>query len=133
MWGLGLLLKAGGSLALGWLDGAAGFVYVAWALGYILLGWGGYLEAKDERVGKVLLGFTPTGLLGSLVLLGIGLGQTDHAFGPLILAGWGYAVLLALGGIGLVIYQRVSNAERQLGLWINLLETLSSKSHTLLC
>ncbi|GEM83593.1 hypothetical protein MHY01S_17590 [Meiothermus hypogaeus NBRC 106114] len=130
VWGLGLLLKAGGSLALGWLDGAAGFVYVAWALGYILIGWGGYLEAKDERIGKVLLGFIPTALLCSLVLLGIGLGQANHAFGPLILAGWGYAVLLALGGIGLVIYQRISNAERQLELWINLLETLSSKSQS---
>lgn len=130
VWGLGLLLKAGGSLALGWLNEAIGFVYFAWALGYILIGWGGYLEAKDARIGKALLGFILTGLLSSLVLLGTGLDQANHPLLPFTLAGWGYAVLLALGGVGLVIYQRVNNAERQLELWVNLLETLSTKTQS---
>lgn len=131
VWGLGLLLKASGGVALFWLGWPpAGFVYFAWALGYLLIGWGGYLELRDGRIGKVLLGLVLVGLLGSLVLLGMGLDQANHRYLPATLGLWAYAVLLVLSGIGLVIYQRISNAERQLELWVNLLETLSTKAQS---
>ncbi len=131
VWGLGLLLKASGSVALFWLDWPpAGFVYFAWALGYLLIAWGGYLELRDGRMGKALLGLVLTGLLGSLVLLGMGLEQANHLHLPATLALWACAVGLVLSGIGLVIYQRINNAERQLELWVNLLESLSTKAQS---
>jgi hypothetical protein len=131
VWGLGLLLKAAGSFGLVWLGGPpAQFVYFAWAVGYILIAWGGYLEIRNARMDKVLLGFVLTSLLTSLVLLAIGLDQTNHHSLPATLGGWGYAVLLVLGGIGLVIYRRITRAERQLELWVNLLESLTTRART---
>jgi len=131
IWGAGLLLKVFGNLALLWLGGAsAGFVYFTWALGYILIGWGGYLEAREARIGKVLLGFILLSLLGSLVLLGVGLEQANPPFLLAALGTWGYGIFLILSGIGLVIYQRITNAERQLELWVNLLESLSTKTQS---
>ncbi len=131
VWGLGLLLKASGSVALFWLGWpAAGFVYVTWALGYLLIGWGGYLEVRDVRIGKVLLGFVLSSLLASLVLLSVGLDRVNHPHLLATLGLWAYTVGLILGGYGLVVYQRINNAERQLELWINLLESLSTKAHS---
>ncbi len=131
VWGLGLVLKASGSVALFWLGGpSAGFVYFAWALGYLLVGLGGYLEIRDARIGKVLLGFVLASLLVSLVLLGNGLDQANHTFLAATLGVWAYAVFLILSGLGLVIYQRINNAERQLELWISLLESLSTKAQS---
>jgi diguanylate cyclase (GGDEF)-like protein len=129
VWGLGLLLKAGGSLALGLGWPTDGFVYFAWALGFIWVGWGGYLEARDIRLDKGLLGFVLAGLLGSLVLLGLVTPSSQPLYGAL-LVGWGYGVLLALGAMGWVVYQRIKSAERRLELWIGLLETLSTKAQT---
>ncbi|MCX7803218.1 MAG: GGDEF domain-containing protein [Meiothermus ruber] len=129
IWGLGLIFKAGGSwaLALGWPPG--GFVYLVWALSFVLIGWGGYLEATESRLGKGLLGFVLGGLLGSLVLLGWP-SQVAHPFHSMVLVGWGYVVLVTLGGVGWGVYQRIIKAERQLELWINLLESLSSKAQS---
>jgi diguanylate cyclase (GGDEF)-like protein len=129
VWGLGLLLKAGGSWALGLGWPPHGFAYLAWALGFSLIGWGGYLEATESRLSKGTLASVLVGLLGSLVVLGLEphVQQPFHSF---FLVGWGYAVMLALAGIGWVVYLRISSAERQLGLWINLLETLSTKAQS---
>ncbi len=131
VWGLGLLLKAAGSFGLVWLGfPPAEFVYFSWAVGYILIAWGGYLEIRDARMDKVLLGFVLTSLLTSLVLLAVGLDQASHHFLPATLGWWGYAVLLVLGGFGLVTYRRIARAERQLELWVSLLESLTTKTQT---
>ncbi|MFC6920675.1 GGDEF domain-containing protein [Meiothermus taiwanensis] len=129
VWGLGLIFKAGGSwaLALGWPP--SGFVYLVWALGFVLIGWGGYLEATETRLGKGLLGFVLGSLLGSLVLLGWP-SQVVHPLHSAVLVGWGYVALVALGGVGWGVYQRIIKAERQLELWINLLESLSTKTQS---
>lgn len=58
VWGLGLLLKAGGSLALGWLNEAIGFVYFAWALGYILIGWGATSRPKTHASARLCWGLS---------------------------------------------------------------------------
>ncbi len=127
LWGLGLLFKAGGSLALAWLGEPGGFTYLAWAMSLILLGSGIHLETHQERIGKSILILIAAGLLSSLVLLSLNL-QASNRFSEWVLIGWAYAAFAAITGLGLVVYQRILRSERQLELWVNLLETLSSKS-----
>ncbi|MBO1438654.1 GGDEF domain-containing protein [Meiothermus sp. CFH 77666] len=127
VWGLGLLFKAGGSLALAWLGEAGGFTYLAWAMSLLLLGSGIHLETHQERISKPILILIAAGLLSSLVLLSLDL-QASNRFSEWVLIGWAYAAFTAITGVGLVVYQRILRSERQLELWVNLLETLSSKS-----
>ncbi len=126
-WGLGLLFKAGGSLALAWLGEPGGFTYLAWAMSLILLGSGIYLETHQERISKSILILIAAGFLSSLALLSLDL-QASNRFSEWVLIGWAYAAFAAITGLGLVVYQRILRSERQLELWVNLLETLSSKS-----
>ncbi|MDW8426645.1 MAG: GGDEF domain-containing protein [Meiothermus sp.] len=127
VWGLGLLLKAGGSLALLWLGEPGGFTHLAWGMSLALLAWGVHLEIAQQRIGKTLLILMTAGLLSSLVALSLNL-QAPNRFSEWVLAGWAYAVFAVITGVGLVVYQRILRSERQLELWVNLLETLSSKS-----
>ncbi|MER3555703.1 MAG: hypothetical protein C4331_15555 [Meiothermus sp.] len=129
VWGLGLLFKAVGTLALFWLGGPPGwFVYFAWGLGYVLLLWGGRLELHHQQIPKPLLGLLIASAVLSLVLLAVDLSESRHPYLVLSLAVWAYTVLVALGGVGFVVSQRIISAERRLELWINLLQSLSTDS-----
>jgi len=131
VWAAGLLFKALGTFALFWMGWPPVLlVYFAWGLGYVLIGWGVSLELHDQAISKPLLGLIHVSLITSLVLLATGLHQTADPSLGLMLGLWAYVVLLALAGLGLVVYKRIHKAERRLELWVGLLESLAAKSQS---
>ncbi len=128
VWASGLLLAVMSTLALTWIGPTAGpFAHFIAVLSYLFLGLGAYLELRDLHIDRGVLGLGLIGLLSSLVLLSGALIGANHPQMLLGMGVWSYVVLLILSGLGFTIYGRIMKAERQLELWVNLLETLSSK------
>jgi len=128
-WSLGLLLMAAGTLApVGLGTPLTLFTPFTLGLGFILVGWGGWLEGRSQHLPKELLGFMNLGLVLALVLLALASPEAKAA--PWALATFAYLMVVALAWMGLAVYTRIQRAECRLERWIGLLQGLSSNTST---
>lgn len=128
VWVAGLLLQTTFTMAQIWLGPSAeAFINYVALLSYLFLALGAYLELRALHIDRVLLGLGLLGLLVGSAILTVNLIDNHHLAAIPSIGVWSYTVLLILSGLGFTIYNRIVKAERRLELWVNLLETLSTK------
>ena len=126
--GMGLVLRLMTSSMYYWLglwpQGNAAELMLS--LSYLLLGYGGYLEARGKNAGLGALVFSFASLAGLGLLLVVSLVVPKHPYSLYGVAGYAYFALIYAVGIIAALHIRLFQAERHSHRWVSLLEQLAA-------